>query len=241
MDNPLDAKYVLAPVISLYRMRKTCYEKNYPLFNENIREYLGNKGINKKIYSTLMDENERKNFFYYNNGITMICDKIDLIKTGGNNTNNCHVSIKITNPQIVNGCQTVNSIYESLNMCNLENLEEQFKNCFVMLKVLQIDRSNENSNKLKENIVRYNNSQNSIDEKTFVANNEIYRRLQESFEKRGFLLLIKQSDKNTFSKKYKNATKLKDRNKELLDKFNLQLEKVSDFMIKIDKLLQVII
>lgn len=241
MDNPLDAKYVLAPVISLYRMRKTCYEKNYPLFNENIREYLGNKGINKKIYSTLMDENERKNFFYYNNGITMICDKIDPIKTGGNNTNNCHVSIKVTNPQIVNGCQTVNSIYESLNMCNLENLEEQFKNCFVMLKVLQIDRSNENSNKLKENIVRYNNSQNSIDEKTFVANNEIYRRLQESFEKRGFLLLIKQSDKNTFSQKYKNATKLKDRNKELLDKFNLQLEKVSDFMIKIDKLLQVII
>ena len=30
---------------------------------------------------------------------------------------------------------------------------------------------------LKENIVSYNNFQNSIDEKTFVVNNEIYRRL----------------------------------------------------------------
>ncbi len=241
MDNPLDAKYVLTPVISLYRMRKTCYEKNYPLFNENIREYLGNTGINKKIYATLMNENERKNFFYYNNGITMICEKIDPVRTINNTSINRHVSIKVTNPQIVNGCQTVNSIYESLNMCNSENLEEQFKNCFVMLKILQIDKENQNSEELKENIVRYNNSQNSIDEKTFVANNEIFRRLQKSFESRGFLLLIKQSDKNTFQQKYKNATKLKDKNSELVNKFNLELEKTSDFMIKIDKLLQVII
>lgn len=241
MDNPLDAKYVLTPVISLYRMRKTCYEKNYPLFNENIREYLGNTGINKKIYSTLMDENERKNFFYYNNGITMICEKIDPVKPLSSNSINRHVSINVTNPQIVNGCQTVNSIYESLNMCNLENLEEQFKNCFVMLKILQIDKNNPNNEELKENIVRYNNSQNSIDEKTFVANNELFRRLQKSFESRGFLLLIKQSDKNTFLQKYKNATKLKDKNFEIVNKFNLELEKTRDFMIKIDKLLQVII
>lgn len=241
MDNPLDAKYVLAPVISLYRMRKTCYEKNYPLFNENIRDYLGNKGINKKIYTTLMDPHDRKNFFYYNNGITMICDKINPIKTGGTAISNCSASIKVINPQIVNGCQTVNSIYESLNMCNTENLEEQFKDCFVMLKILQIDRNNENSVALKENIVRYNNSQNSIDEKTFVANNDIYRRLQVSFEKKGFLLLIKQSDKYAYAQKYKNATKLKDRNNDFLQKFDLDLDKVSDFMIKIDKLLQVII
>ena len=110
-----------------------------------------------------------------------------------------------------------------------------------MLKILQIDKNNQNSINLKENIVRYNNSQNSIDEKTFVANNEVFRRIQIAFEQRGFLLLIKQSDKNTFSQKYKNVSKLKDRNSEILNKFDLQLEKVSDFMIKIDKLLQVII
>ncbi len=36
--------------------------------------------------------------------------------------------------------------------------------------------------KLYENIVRYNNSQNSIDEKNFVANNNTFNRLKKRFE-----------------------------------------------------------
>ena len=239
INNPLDAKYVFAPVITIYRMRKLSYEKGYPLFNENIREYLGNKGINKKIYTTLMDENERKNFFYYNNGITMICDDISKINTTG--LGNYNASITIKNPQIVNGCQTVNSIYEALSMCNSDDLEEQFKDCFVMVKILKVDQSDENSLILKENIVRYNNSQNSIDEKTFVANNDIFKRVQKSFETKGFLLLIKQSDKNMFTNKYKTPTKLKEKSSALLDKYGLDFNKTTDFTIKLEKLLQVII
>lgn len=240
INNPLDAKYVFAPVITVYRMRKLSYEKGYSLFNENIREYLGNKGINKKIYNTLMDEKERKNFFYYNNGITIICDNISKINTSGV-IGNYHASITIENPQIVNGCQTVNSIYEALTMCNSDDLEEQFKDCFVMIKILKVDKNDENSLLLKENIVRYNNSQNNIDEKTFVANNDIFKRVQKSFENKGFLLLIKQSDKNMFTKKYKTPTKLKEKSNELLEKYGLDFNKTADFTIKLEKLLQVII
>ena len=43
--------------------------------DENIREYLGsNGGVNKKIVDTLRDPLERNNFFFYNNGITIIAD-----------------------------------------------------------------------------------------------------------------------------------------------------------------------
>ena len=81
MANILDARYALTPVVSLYRLYREAIEKGYPIFEKNIREYLGNKGINSNIYKTLLDKEERKNFFYYNNGITIICDKIGSINT----------------------------------------------------------------------------------------------------------------------------------------------------------------
>jgi hypothetical protein len=114
-----------------------------------------------------MDSEERKNFFYYNNGITIICENMSPIKTG-QVYKNIKASISITNPQIVNGCQTANSIYEALNNWGDENVLEEFKNTFVMLKVLKINPDDTNNEYLYRNIVRYNNSQNSIDEKTFV-------------------------------------------------------------------------
>jgi uncharacterized protein YktA (UPF0223 family) len=241
LENVLDAKYVFTPVSSIFRLYRDSIEKNYPIFDMNIREYLGNKGVNKKIYETLLDPEDRKNFFYYNNGITMICDKMSSVETRsfGNNIN---AAFNVKNPQIVNGCQTVNSIYEALKNVDPRELEQNYKDTFVMLKILQINRENEYEEILYKNIVTYNNSQNSIDEKTFVANNSTFNRLKTEFESKGFLLLIKQSDKNSYSTQYKNATKLKEKSHERLEKFGLtSLNKVTDFFVPLEKLLQVVI
>ena len=40
----------------IYRMVRAAETKGYPLFEKNIREYLGNKGINKRIYQTLKSD-----------------------------------------------------------------------------------------------------------------------------------------------------------------------------------------
>lgn len=246
LENNIDAKYVFTPITCIYRMVKAAQDKGYALFEKNIREYLGNKGINKGIYSTLKDESERKNFFYYNNGVTMICERIGSFETGTGNANP-HVGIRFTveNPQIVNGCQTVNSIFTALKEHDEEDIEEQFKDAFVMLKILQIDPTNEVQKKLSKNIVTFNNSQNSIDEKTFVANNELFQRFKNEFEAKGFLLLTKQSDKNTFTEKYKKNSeqmKLTGRSIGRRQIFGLDsLKKTSDFFIPLEKLLQVIL
>ena len=64
-DLAIDANYILTPVEEIYNMCKSAFEKEYPLFDENIREYLGSTGaVNKKIVSTLHDVNERNNFFF---------------------------------------------------------------------------------------------------------------------------------------------------------------------------------
>ena len=240
LKNIINAKYVLTPVSNIFEIYKKSKNEGYPIFDKNIREYLGNNKINKKIYNTLMDEKDRNNFFYYNNGITIICDKIGTFKSL-KDKNKLLQSIEIKNPQIVNGCQTVNSIYEALKNSNEMNVEEEYKNTFVMVKILEIDRNNFEEEELYNDIVKYNNSQNSINEKNFIANNEIFRRLQVEFEKKGFLLLIKQSDKESFKRKYKTISKLIDSNNQNIKKFKLkEIKKLNDLHINLEKLLQVI-
>jgi len=239
---PITAKYVLAPVASIYNMFRDAKEKEYPLFDMNIREYLGKTGINKKIYDTLHDPKERENFFYYNNGITIVCEKIGTTETKRTGVPNSDAEIEIKDPQIVNGCQTVNSIFEALDSIDSQKVEEEFANTFVMLKILEIRDSQDDKPNLYTNIVRYTNSQNSIVEKTFTANNDVFKRLQKDFEDRGFLLLIKQSDANMFKAKYKTATQLKEKNTDILKKFGLPAVKnVNDAFIHLEKMLQVYI
>lgn len=242
LNIPLTAKYVFTPVISVYNMYKGAKEKRYPIFDMNIREFLGKTGVNKKIYDTLLKPEERANFFYYNNGITIICNKIGITETKSTEILNADASIEIIDPQIVNGCQTVNSIYEALKNIDPDKLSEEYADTFVMLKILEIDKNNYDEKFLYTNIVRYTNSQNSIDEKAFAANNDIFKRIQKDFENRGFLLLIKQSDKNSFKEQYKTVTNLKSKNIDRLAKFGIPpIKKIDDTFISLDKLLQVFI
>lgn len=240
LKNIIDARYVFTPITTIYRIYREAIERQYPIFDKNIREYLGNTGVNKNIIATLTNPTDRINFFYYNNGITLICNKMSTISTGNNLRNNRNARFTVDKPQIVNGCQTVNSIYEVLKNVNPNRLEEEFKDTFVMLKVLQIDDSSFEEKKLYEDIVRFNNSQNSIDEKSFVSNNNLFIRYQRELEKRGFLLLIKQSDKNTFKSKYK-LSELKEKSNDYTDKYSLGFSKVSDFFMPLEKLMQVLL
>lgn len=240
LKNIIDARYVFTPITTIYKIYRDALEKQYPIFDKNIREYLGSTGVNKKIIDTLTNKEDRVNFFYYNNGITLICKEMSTIKTVKSNFNR-NAQFSVINPQIVNGCQTVNSIYEVLKNVDPNSLEEDFKDTFVMLKVLQIDSKNDYEKKLYENIVKFNNSQNSIDEKTFVSNNSMFLRFQREFEKRGFLLLIKQSDKNTYKNKYKSIATLQENAHKYLGKYNLEMKKITDFFIPLEKLLQIIL
>lgn len=237
LPNLIEAKYILTPVSQIFEILKLSRKKKYPLFAENIREYLGNKGVNAKMAKTLEDKKDRTNFFYYNNGITVICDEVRK-KTSNNSIYNRRFETK--NPQIVNGCQTVNTIYEVLNKYNENDIDQEFKNTFVMVKLLVLNANNEEEKNLYQNIVKYNNSQNSINEKVFEANRSIFMNMQKDMERRGFLLCVKQSDKFQFkrTKKFNDFRPKLERYEEL---FNISFTKIDDIMIPLEKLLQVIL
>ena len=232
-----DAKYVLTPVKVVYDMYKAADKQNYPLFDENIREYLGPFGtVNKKIMETLKNPADRNNFFFYNNGITMIVDAI-----GGTTTDKGECYFQVENPQIVNGCQTVSTIYETLLSLPEDRLATDFAHTYVMIKILQIPSNKQELQTLYRDIVTFNNSQNAINEKTFVAAGDIFRRIQTEFEGKGFLVCIKQSDKHKYLTKYSKPTLLLDANESFLIRFGLRedLKKTKDFIVDIEKLLQV--
>ncbi len=194
LPNMSEAYYVMAKIVDVFKVCTTAEKQKYPLFEENIREYLGGtSGINKKIISTLKDPKERGNFFYYNNGITIICDsaKADSSK------------IQITQPQIVNGCQTVNSIVEALK--NNTQMLDDFNDVYVMVKVLVV---NQKETSFYRDIVRYTNSQNSINEKVFGATLKPFSKIQEKLKDYGILICVKQSDKFQFKKHYSDKKSL---------------------------------
>ena len=76
-------------------------------------------------------------FFYYNNGITVICDSVNEKTIHDPNMNKAYTA---ENPQIVNGCQTVNTIYETLNRYSIEDISDKFKNTVVMVKLLVLNK-----------------------------------------------------------------------------------------------------
>lgn len=73
--------------------------------------------------------------------------------------------------------------------------------------------------------VKYKNKQNAISDKAFVSNMDIFYRMQVEFEKRGFLLFVKPSDKNTYKEKLSKV----DRGK-LIQQANITISKM-DFPI----------
>ena len=232
LPNMSEAYYVMAKVTEMYELWKKAEEKGYPLFEENIREYLGGtSGINKGIISTLKNKEEKGNFFYYNNGITIICReaKADSKK------------VEIFDPQIVNGCQTVNSIVEVLKSCSDPNAE--FEHVYVMVKILVIDIEDAGYRQFYRDIVKYTNSQNSINEKVFGATLQPFFTIQKNLLKYGFLLDVKQSDKYQFKEKYqdkKELGKLLNTARSHIPTNFYEVNRIHDIQITLETLIQII-
>ena len=71
--------------------------KDGALFQKNVRQSLGiNNTVNKKIKKTLNDPARCRDFFFFHNGITAICNKMEDVGNG---------QFKFYGLNVVNGCQ----------------------------------------------------------------------------------------------------------------------------------------
>lgn len=72
------------------------------IFEANVRDYQGKIAVNKEIAETLNDIDKDEDFWWLNNGITMLASEIDQRSTK---------VFEIKNPEIVNGLQTSTEIF----------------------------------------------------------------------------------------------------------------------------------
>lgn len=144
-------------MVSAKEIAKWWEDYQRKLFNKNIRQVLGSTDVNNEIEETLVKNPDK--FWYYNNGITIIADKIDKSMLGGGTRE--IGSFKLENISIVNGAQTVSTIgkYAKKENANLDNVKVHAR--IISLKDTPLD--------FGKDVTRANNKQNRIENRDFVS------------------------------------------------------------------------
>lgn len=156
----------------------------YSLLYDNVRGYLGQTAYNKNIYKTIKEDG--KNFFLFNNGITITCSNV----TSDMKNSNKKYLITLTDYQIVNGGQTLRSIYSFLQNDSEENKLEKLRDSFVLVRIFKIDSENE----VKNRIAEYTNSQNAISPIDLKSVNKVQIDLEKYLKNQNILYIRKAGD-----------------------------------------------
>ena len=136
------------------------------LFDDNVRDFQGGVTVNQNILETLKDP-ESKQFWWYNNGITIICSDA----TGKGNT------YTLKDVQIVNGLQTSYCIYNSrASNPNISN----FDNRHVLVKIIITEDS-----AIRDSVIKATNSQTGVNAWSLYATDRIQRLIEDYFLLRG--------------------------------------------------------
>ncbi len=162
IDNPYQSYiFILKPktIFDLFEKYK------FGLFIGNVRNPLPASNYNQAIVHTLQRKPEM--FWYYNNGITAITR---LIKTVGFDSK----IAELIGLQVINGAQTVYSIYAAYKNANASQREIMDSDTKISLRLIR--SSNDDMNL---EITRYTNSQNPMEDRDFWANDAVQVRLQE--------------------------------------------------------------
>ncbi len=130
------------------------------LFEKNIRQVLGVTEVNEEMKETL--SNSPENFWYFNNGITIVCDRVDKSMIGGSSRETG--AFKLYGAQIVNGAQTVSTIGK-FNSTS----ENRLQSVMVGARIISLENAGSN---FGADVTRANNRQNRIENRDFVSQDQ---------------------------------------------------------------------
>ena len=131
---------------------------NRRLFYDNVRDFRGNNAVNQEIRATVRDVNRSDRFALLNNGVTIVArDK-----------NNVGTKFRLSDYQIVNGCQTSHVLH-----LNREHLNE---NVFLPIKLI-VTTDPEVINQ----IIQGTNRQTAVQEEAFESLTRFQKELEEFY------------------------------------------------------------
>jgi AIPR protein len=131
------------------------------LFESNVRDYQGNVEVNIDIKNTLASKDTDIDFWWLNNGITILASKATIAGK----------TITLDDVQIVNGLQTTNSIYEYMN--SLAKVDDKRA---ILVKIIV-------ANKLeaRDRIIKATNFQTPVPAASLRATEPIQRDIEDYF------------------------------------------------------------
>ena len=139
------------------------------VFNDNVRIYLTKKNrINRKIHATALSD-KNVEFWYLNNGITLTCDSFSY-QPGVRAP-----VVTLENVQIVNGGQTSNALFEAHH-----EDPERVQNVLVLARIYET-----RTRDITIEIAEATNSQTPINTRDLRSNDEVQKKLEESFLDQG--------------------------------------------------------
>jgi AIPR protein len=157
------------------------------LLERNIRRYLGLHGnrVNEGIRQTLQSD-QPANFYFFNNGLTLICEKFKYNALQGGD-----YQVQVENLQIVNGGQTCMTISKTIK----EMQEGLFPwlpvDASVLVRLYELPTD---SDDLVLQITHATNSQNPVDLKDLRSNDALQQRLEADLQGLGYTYRRKRLD-----------------------------------------------
>jgi hypothetical protein len=154
------------------------------LFARNVRGYLGSTEINEGMKETL--EKEPWFFWYYNNGITIVCDEAERNIRGGLDV------LHVTNPQVINGQQTTRTLYAN---------RTTGQQASVIVRVISVPRkpiagAADHFDNLVSQIVAATNLQNAIKPSDLMSNDRRQVELERQLRNLGYYYMRKRQKKS---------------------------------------------
>lgn len=161
-------------------LAKIFKENGTRLFQRNIRGYLGKNDINRGIERTI--EREPEYFWYFNNGVTIVCDEARQI------IDRQRKLLRVSNAQIINGQQTTRTLAGTNG-----------RTATVLVKVIAVPRETADDQRryshLVSEIVSATNRQNAIGQVDLKSNDLEQIRLERDLKKLGYRYIRKRQSK----------------------------------------------
>lgn len=164
MDNITESYLGILPATELVKITSDDDgELIKTIFYDNVRDFQGFNKVNSGIRNTIVEKKENDKFVLLNNGITIVAKSLN--KVGS--------AFKLSEFQIVNGCQTSHVLHHLKN--------EVTSNVFIPLKLIVTDHDD-----TINDIIKATNSQTEVKNEAFEILKPFHKKLEEfylTFEK----------------------------------------------------------
>jgi hypothetical protein len=136
------------------------------LLEENVRDFEGDKGVNTDIAKALNASNKGIDFWWLNNGITVLCDEA---------MPHTPKTFSLDRPLIVNGLQTANMVWQHFVHAKKVNDPRH-----ILTKIIK-----SKDDAVRDQIIRATNRQTPINPTQLKATEKLHRDIEAFFKTRG--------------------------------------------------------